>query len=155
MKLRIRNGTKIYFNRWFAVTIFGLLIASIAIWILSKPKSAIQSEVVQAAAEAQANIARVLAAHVDWTSTDFRVANQDSINWQRCKLEVNAAQFDTGYSVFVDQIKIGETLAIPHDSLQAKNGAVYNYSTNPPHRFTIRCQNADTRMGIFIGSVAQ
>ena len=90
---------------------------------------------------------------VRWNSS-FRISNLGSIDWNQCKLELNAAGFGDGYSVLAPWIGARQTVEFGDTTFRRHDGTAYERAMNTPHRFTIRCLDVGGTSGAYIGVVS-
>ena len=125
--------------RLFAAVLAVVLVAAIALtWQRSRAENGRKVE------------ALVLTGEVSWTGGDFRVENRDSFAWNRCKLEVNGQSYGDGYGYLVETVSAGRRLSLPMRAF-LKSGQQYDASREAPGRFTIRCQDANGQVGVYVG----
>ncbi len=90
---------------------------------------------------------RDIDANVNYSSTAFKITNNEDKDWNKCKLEMNSHGFSSGYVYYTDVIKAKDAFIVSFSEFTKGDGTRFNVLDTKPLNLSISCDDVGGQRG--------
>ncbi|GEM_PF-2487527 len=90
---------------------------------------------------------REIDAKVNYSTTAFKIGNNEDKDWKTCKLELNSHGLSSGYVYRADSIAANDSLIVPFSEFTESDGTRFNVLSTKPQNLSIFCDDVGGQKG--------